>query len=234
MRNRTTEELYFERRKQFEEAVTVYPVSCESLAKGRSDKQWLDEVLAGGAKIVQLRDKVSKDNVLLSKAKYFRKKTREAGALFIINDRADIAILAGADGIHVGQDDLPPAELRKIAPDKIIGLSCNTIRNVKDLANDGNSLKNPVSYYNIGPLYSTKTKEGLKEFLGTEEVREFSKHCSLPFTVMGGIKDCHVSDLVAAGARRIAVVTAICQAKNIQKETDRWMRLLVKSENEKK
>ncbi len=230
--NRNATEIFSMRLKQFKEAVTVYPVSCESLAAGRSDMQWLDGVLAGGAKIVQLRDKVSKDNVLLEKAKYFREKTRDAGALFIVNDRADIAIMAEADGIHVGQGDLPPAELKKIAPDKIIGLSCNTIENVKELARGGDIDKNPVGYFNIGPLFPTSTKEGLKDFIGIEAIAEFSAHCSLPFTVMGGIKDSHVADLVATGVQRIAVVTAISKAKDIKKETARWMHLILKSENE--
>ncbi len=101
-------ELYLQRCKQFEENVGVYPVSCEKLCAGRSDREWLDGVIAGGAQIVQLRDKESNDRELLAKARYFREKTEEAGVLFFLNDRLDIALLSDADGMHVGQKDLPP------------------------------------------------------------------------------------------------------------------------------
>jgi len=230
---RTDGEILHKRIQQFEDAVTVYPVSCEKLAAGRSDKQWLDGVLAGGAKIVQLRDKISSDNVLLEKAKYFRTKTREAKALFIVNDRVDIAMMAGADGVHVGQKDLPPNEVRNIASDIIIGVSCNTTEDVKALAALKGSGDCPVNYYNIGPLFVTETKEGLTSFLGIEAVSHFSKLCSLPFTVMGGIKEHHVADLVKAGVQRIAVVTAISEAEDIRAETARWMRMINESSNER-
>ncbi len=206
----------------FHEQVTVYPVSCEQLCRGRTDYDWLDAVLAGGAKIVQLRDKVSGDRELLAKAKYFRQKTREAGALFLVNDRLDIGLLAEADGIHVGQDDICPEEIRRVAPDWIIGLSCNSFEHVQTLGRKVASGKSAVSYYNIGPLFETKTKEGLHKFLGVEKVQEFSTHCHLPFTVMGGIKFHHIAELTRVGAGKIAVVTAISMADDMKEETMRW------------
>ncbi len=217
-----TDSKYRRRLGQFIEEVTIYPVSCEKLAAGRTDREWLDAVLAGGARIVQLRDKESKDSVLLEKAKYFRKKTREAGALFLVNDRLDIALLSEADGIHVGQKDLPPWEIRKLAPDLLIGLSCNCEDDVKNLAKSVAKQTNLVSYYNVGPLYPTSTKQGLVSFLGPEAIFQFTSLCPLPFTVMGGIKIEHIDELVAYGARRIAVVTAISQAEDVQKETEKW------------
>src|SRR3989338_7824127 len=116
-------ELYQQRLKKFIEEVTLYPVSCERLAKGRDDITWLEAVLAGGAKIVQLRDKESDTLRLLEKARIFRRKTLEAGALFIVNDRVDIALISGADGVHLGNSDLPAAEVRALAPELIIGVS---------------------------------------------------------------------------------------------------------------
>jgi len=208
--------------KQFTEEVTLYPVSCEKLSEGRTDREWLDGVLAGGARIVQLRDKDSEDAVLLEKARYFREKTREAGALFIMNDRLDIALLADADGIHVGQKDLPPMEIRKLAPDMLVGLSCNNERDAVALARSLEKKPQLVSYFNIGPIYQTGTKEGLCSFLGPEAILKFSRLCSLPFTIMGGIKFQHIGALIAHGAQRVAVVTAISQAVDIQAETARW------------
>ncbi len=201
----------------------MYPVSCERLAAGRSDREWLDRVLAGGARIVQLRDKDSSDRELLEKARYFRRRTSEAGALFLVNDRLDIALLADADGIHVGRDDLPPEEMRRLAPDFIIGISCNSEGQAVELGRRERAGTLAASYYNIGPIYPTKTKDGLREFVGVGAIPRFSAHLSLPFTVMGGIKLHHVDELVAAGARRIAVVTALTGADDIAAETGRWL-----------
>jgi len=217
-------ELYEQRLSQFVQEVTLYPVSCETLAAGRSDREWLDGVLAGGARIVQLRDKESNDRELLAKARYFREKTQEAGALFLINDRLDIALLAEADGMHVGQDDLPPAEIRKLAPDFLIGLSCNTLEQARKLGDEIRKGDSSVSYFNVGPLYTTATKQGLREFIGPQAVGQMIKECPLPFTVMGGIKFDHIKSLCEAGVRRIAVVTAISQASDIAAETALWIK----------
>lgn len=216
-------ELYQYRLKKFTVEVSVYPVSCERLAAGRSDIQWLEAVLQGGAKIVQLRDKDSEDRDLLAKALYFRKKTKEAGALFIINDRLDIAMLADADGVHVGQKDLPPEEVRRLVPDMLIGVSCNTREQAIALGELEKQEKMAASYFNIGPLYQTCTKDGLSVFIGTKSIKLFSSFCSLPFTVMGGIKLHHIPEVVRAGARRIAVVTAVSQAEDIAAETAEWV-----------
>ncbi|MFH7320158.1 thiamine phosphate synthase [Desulfurivibrio sp. D14AmB] len=209
-----------ERLRKFNEEVSLYPVSCEKLARGRSDLEWLAAVLAGGAKIVQLRDKESGGRALLAKAHAFRRATREAGALFIVNDRLDIALLSGADGVHLGNDDLPAEEVRRFAPQLLIGVSCNTEEQAASAAARG------ASYYNIGPLFTTGTKEGLKEFLGIEAIARFSRHSTLPFTVMGGIKKHHLPELRAAGVRRPAVVTAITGADDMAGATRELIELL--------
>lgn len=197
--------------------VTIYPVSCEPLAKGRSDIEWLEAVLAGGARMVQLRDKHSDDLALYRKALVFREKTRAAGALLIVNNRVDIALLANADGVHLGNTDLPAQEVRKLAPELLIGVSCNTPEQAKTAKERG------ASYFNIGPLFSTATKKNLAPLLGPDVIETFTALCDLPFTVMGGVKLHHVQDLLARGARRIAVVTALTQAKDIAAETRRWI-----------
>ena len=208
---------YVEKMAYFREKVTLYPVSCEPLANGRSDIQWLDAVLAGGAKIVQLRDKFSDDLALYRKALIFREKTRDAGALFIVNNRVDIALLVKADGVHLGNTDLPAREVRKLAPQLLIGVSCNRPEQAATAKERG------ASYFNIGPLYQTETKKNLTPFLGPDGVKTFSSLCDLPFTVMGGIKLEHVQELAAYGVRRIAVVTALTQAEDIAAETRRWI-----------
>lgn len=201
----------------FQDQVTLYPVSCEKLAKGRSDLEWLDAVLSAGVRIVQLRDKISSDRELFAKAQAFRQQTSSASALLIINNRLDIALAVDADGIHLGNSDLPAEEARRLAPAMIIGVSANTREQAASAAGRG------ASYYNIGPLFPTATKEGLSTFLGPEAIAQFSATSALPFTVMGGIKLAHVNELLEHGARRIAVVTALTQAADIAAETQKWL-----------
>jgi len=207
----------------FREKVTIYPVSCEPLANGRSDIEWLEGVLAGGAKIVQLRDKYSDDRAFYQKALIFREKTNNAGALFIVNNRVDIAMLAHADGVHLGNNDLPVERVRDFGPDLIIGVSCNEKEQVATVKERGGS------YFNIGPIYKTETKKNLTPFLGSDAIESFSSLCDLPFTVMGGVKRDHIQDLVAKGVRRIAVVTALTQAKDIAAETRLWIEAIDKA-----
>ena len=213
----TKNDLHRQRLKKFIEEVTLYPVSCERLARGRDDLAWLDSVLSGGAKIVQLRDKDSDGLRLCEKARIFRQKTRAAGALFIVNDRVDIALISGADGVHLGNSDIPAAEVRALAPELIIGVSCNTEEQAASAEKRG------ASYFNIGPLYATQTKDGLSSFLGPGAIPKFSAQSTLPFTVMGGIKKEHIPALTALGARRLAVVTALTGADDIAAETKAWL-----------
>ena len=172
---------YQEKLTFFREKVTIYPVSCEPLANGRSDIEWLEGVLAGGAKIVQLRDKYSDDRAFYQKALIFREKTNNAGALFIVNNRVDIAMLAHADGVHLGNNDLPVEKVREFGPDLIIGVSCNEKEQVSTVKERGGS------YYNIGPIYTTKTKKNLTPFLGSDVIESFCSLCVLPFSVFGGV-----------------------------------------------
>jgi thiamine-phosphate pyrophosphorylase len=204
----------------FDKQVTVYPVSCEKLANGRSDIEWLDGVLAGGARIVQLREKDSDDRTLYEKALVFRRKTAEVGALFLVNNRLDIAMLVGADGVHLGNSDIPAQVARQLAPGMIIGVSANTMEQAATAAERG------ASYYNIGPIYETRTKAGLSEFIGLAAIGSYSARSGLPFTVMGGIKFDHIDGLTRHGARRIAVVTALTRAVDIAGETAKWVRAI--------
>jgi len=201
----------------FREKVTLYPVSCEPLANGRSDIEWLEGVLAGGAKVVQLRDKHSDDRIFYQKAVAFREMTNAAGALFIVNNRVDIALLTNADGVHLGNKDLPVEKVRELAPELIIGVSCNKPEQA------ATAKKRGASYFNIGPIYRTETKKNLTPFLGPDAIASFSALCDLPFTVMGGVKWKYIHEVVAKGARRIAVVTALTQAEDIAAETRRWI-----------
>lgn len=196
------------KKRQFEK-VDIYPVTCERLSNGRSDLEVLEGLIEGGAGIVQLREKglCEKDFFLL--AEKFRNRTAETGMLLIINDRVDIALAVGADGVHLGQEDFPIPAAVRIAPGLFIGASCHNLQEAVLAQEEG------ADYINLGPIFPTETKEGVGRFLGPEAILRIAPALRVPFTVMGGIKESNVGQVLAMGAKRIAVVTALTQAPDI-------------------
>ena len=184
----------------------LYLVTSATLSGGRSTRQIVTWALEGGTKLLQLREKALPGREFFELALDIRRMTSEAGALLLINDRLDIALAVEADGVHLGQDDLPIERARRIAPDLIIGASSHSVAEARQAEKLG------ASYVNIGPLFPTKTKEWTADFLGIEGLKAISPLVSIPFTVMGGIKKEHIPALKAAGARTIALVTAVTQA----------------------
>lgn len=187
----------------------IYPVITPEFCKGRSLLEVLEAALKGGARIVQLRDKTDPERYVAE----FRRITSKYNALLIINDSVDIALKYKADGVHLGKNDLPVKEARQIAPDLIIGASSHDLQEALKAQDDG------ASYVNIGPIFPTKTKDGLNKFLGIDVIKEIAPHLNIPFTVMGGIKKDNIQKVIAAGARRIAMITAITEAKDVEVAT---------------
>ncbi len=196
------------RREQFLQ-VDLYPVTCERLSAGRSNFALLEAAIRGGARIVQLREKERTTGELYRMALRFREITAEAGMLLIINDHVDIALAVGADGVHLGQEDLPLAAARKIAPELLIGISAHSRREALKAEDEG------ADYVNIGPIFPTRTKEGVSRFLGPEAIPGIAAGLTIPFTVMGGINGANIELVLAQGARRVAVVTAVTEADDM-------------------
>ncbi len=195
-----------ERMARFSEA-GLYLVTSASLSNGRSTVDIVKAALEGGVKLIQLREKELPVRQLVDLAGEVRALTAAADALLIVNDRVDVALAVGADGVHLGQDDLPVAEARRIAPDLIIGASTHSLEEALRAEADG------ASYINIGPLFPTGTKPDWNDAcLGVEGLKAIAPAVRGPFTVMGGIKRHHIPELVAAGARTIALVTAVTAA----------------------
>ena len=167
----------------------------------------LDGALAGGADLVQLRDKTADDREVVEAAAWARERCARHGALFILNDRADLAVAVGADGVHVGQDDMPVAEARAVVgEDAIVGLSTHSIAQADAGARSG------ADYIAVGPVHATPTKEG-RPAIGLEPVRHAAAHITgLPWFAIGGIDQQTVGDVVAAGAGRAVIVRAIAHA----------------------
>jgi thiamine-phosphate pyrophosphorylase len=168
----------------------------------------IQEAAAGGAHLIQLREKQLPDRVLLERARQVRDWTRKANVLFILNDRPDLARLAEADGVHLGQDDLSVKDARRIVgSDALIGVSTHDLEQVRQAVLDG------ASYIGIGPTFASDTKP-FTEFPGLEFVRQATTETSLPAFVIGGVKRETMAAAVAAGARRVAVSQAICQTED--------------------
>ncbi len=198
-----------EARIQLFQQVDVYPVTCEGLSQGRSNLQVLEAVIQGGSNIIQLREKDYPKKDLYNLALKFKEITSRAGVLLIINDHVDIALGVEADGVHLGQEDLPVQVARKLAPELLIGASTHSLEQALQAE------KNGADYINIGPIFSTKTKEGMGRSLGPEAISEISPQIKVPFTVMGGINEDNIEQVLAKGARRVAMVTAITKAADI-------------------
>ncbi|MHB8908128.1 MAG: thiamine phosphate synthase [Syntrophales bacterium] len=196
------------RRKKFLE-VDLYPVTCERLSAGRSNFALLEAAIRGGARIIQLREKEGTTGEFHRMALRFREITAGAGMLLIINDHVDVALAVEADGVHLGQEDLPLAAARKIAPELLIGISAHSRQEALRAEEGG------ADYVNIGPIFPTRTKEGVSRFLGPEAIPGIAAGLKIPFTVMGGIGCANIEMVLARGARRVAVVTAVSEAEDM-------------------
>lgn len=192
----------------------LYLVTSQAMSGGRSTIDVIDAALRGGVRLIQLREKDLSDDELLKLAEAVRELTDRFDALLIINDRLDIAEKTGADGVHLGQQDMSVTEARCRAPEMIIGASSHSREEAVRAEAEG------ASYVNIGPIFPTKTKDWQDEYLGTESIGPISAGLLIPWTVMGGIKKHHIPALVAEGARTIAVVTAVTLAGDVTAEVE--------------
>ena len=195
----------------------VYPVVTSEFCAGRPSLEVAASLLAGGARILQIREKTMPDRPFLELLRQVRELTWDRGALLIVDDRVDAALIAQADGVHLGQDDLPLPDARRIAPELLIGVSTHNADEIRRAQDEG------CSCLNIGPIFPTQTKRlaGIR-FLGMDELKKLVPLVRVPFSVMGGIKYSHLTELKAAGAGRVAAVTAFTQAPDPGAEAAKW------------
>ncbi len=200
------------------EAVDLYPVISSEFTNGRPVLEILRGVAAGGARIVQLREKNLALGAFYELATAARAIANEHRMLLLIDDHLDIALLSGADGVHLGQEDLPLRPVLESAPELLIGSSTHNLTEALAAETAG------VGYLNIGPIYPTRTKSVPCGAVGLEMLKEVSRRIHTPFSVMGGIKERHLPELLAAGARHIAMVTEITQAPDVAARTSELRR----------
>jgi thiamine-phosphate pyrophosphorylase len=164
--------------------------------------------MTGGVGMIELRDRDNPRGAVERSGQTFRRLANTYGALFIVNDDPHLALELGADGVHVGQDDMDPADARKVmGPDAIVGLSTHSREQIEAAGGQ------PVDYISVGPIWETPTKEG-RPGTGLELIRAAAEIAPRPWFAIGGIDPENVGDVVEAGAERLCVVRAIRDAEN--------------------
>lgn len=183
-------------------------------AGGRDLAVILDAVIAGGCLMVQLREKEWTTRQLLPLAERLRERAKGAGVTFIVNDRLDLALAVEADGLHLGQDDLPASVARKLlSPGMILGVSTHSAAQARQAEADG------ADYIGVGAIYPTATKEKF-DLVGPDLIRQIRPLVALPIIAIGGITQENAAEVIAAGADGVAVISAVTGASDPRAATE--------------
>ncbi|HWR43882.1 thiamine phosphate synthase [Sporomusa sp.] len=189
----------------------IYALTAEEYSLGRNNVEVVELLIAAGIKVIQYREKDKKAGQMYAECLRIREMTKKAGVTFIINDHIDLAMLIGADGVHVGQEDLPPTKVRElIGSDMILGLSTHSPAQVKAAVELG-----CIDYIGVGPIFATHTKKDVCEPVGLTYLEYVAKNHQIPFVAIGGIKEHNIREVKQCGAKIIAIVTDIVGASDI-------------------
>ncbi|MCL6612127.1 MAG: thiamine phosphate synthase [Peptococcaceae bacterium] len=188
----------------------IYGITAEEYSLGRSNVEVVEKMVAAGIRVIQYREKEKKPRERYLECLKIRELTRRAGVTLIVNDHPDLAMLVGADGVHLGQEDLPPDRVRELVGDgMIIGLSTHSPAQAYEAAKAG------VDYIGVGPIFATSTKKDVCDPVGLEYLDFVVKNIDLPFVAIGGIKEHNIAEVARRGARCIALVTEIVGSADI-------------------
>ncbi len=188
----------------------IYGITAGEYSLGRSNIEVVRQMVAAGIRVIQYREKEKLLREKYNECLQIRDITREAGVTFIVNDHIDLALLVGADGVHLGQDDLPPEKVRHLLGDEmIIGMSTHSPAQARAAVNSG------VDYIGVGPIFATKTKQDVCAPVGLDYLEYAVNNVNIPFVTIGGIKEHNINEVSRRGARCIALVTEIVGAVDI-------------------
>jgi thiamine-phosphate pyrophosphorylase len=208
--------------------VDLYVVTDERLSHGLSHGDIARQAVLGGADVIQLREKARPGREIFTAAREIRAITRENGALFIVNDRLDIALASAADGIHLGQDDLPLTSARRLAPEGfIIGVSVGSVDEALRAEADG------ADYVALSPVFPTSSKPDAGPGSGLEVLRRIRSAVPIPIVAIGGIGPQNVRDVVHAGADGVAVISAVVGQEDIISAAMEMKSLITAAKREK-
>ena len=189
----------------------IYAITDAGLSLGRPLEEVVSALMGGGVRILQYREKKLKSGAMLEECRLLRRLTKEAGACFIVNDHVDIAMLVQADGVHVGQEDLPVPEVRSlVGPEMIIGLSTHLPEQAREARKLG------ADYIGVGPIFATNTKEDVVDPVGYEYLDWVARNGDLPFVAIGGIKRHNIAEVARHGARCCSLVSELVGAADIR------------------
>jgi len=185
---------------------SLYVILDRAAAGGRDLFEILGAAIAGGARMVQLREKTWPSGQLLPLAERLRTRCRQSGVTFVMNDRVDLAVVLEADGVHLGQDDLPPRLARPLLrPGMILGVSTHSVEQARRAQADG------ADYVAVGAMFPTQTKPDF-DLVGPALVRAIRPEIHVPLVGIGGITPQNAGDVIRAGADGVAVISAVCAA----------------------
>ena len=185
---------------------SLYVILDRAAAGGRDLFEILDAAIAGGARMVQLREKTWPSGQLLPLAERLRTRCQQSGVTFVMNDRVDLAVVLEADGVHLGQDDLPPRLARPLLrPGMILGVSTHSVEQARRAQADG------ADYVAVGAMFPTQTKPDF-DLVGPALVRAVRPEIHVPLVGIGGITPQNAGDVIRAGADGVAVISAVCAA----------------------
>jgi thiamine-phosphate pyrophosphorylase len=188
----------------------LYVITDEAIAGGLTHAEIARRAIAGGADVIQLRDKACGCRELYRIGQTLREITRKTGTLFIVNDRLDVALACGADGVHLGQDDIRVGVARQIAPPGfIIGISVGTVDEAVRAEQEG------ADYIAISPVFFTSSKNDAGPGRGLDILREIRRSVSVPVIAIGGINLDNVREVIAAGADGVAVISVVVGSMDI-------------------
>ncbi len=190
--------------------IDIYCLTSQEHSLGRSNLDVVRAMLDAGIRLIQYREKDKPGRVKLEECAALRELTRQAGALFLVNDDVAVAQAVDADGVHVGQDDLPvPVVRRLLGPGKIIGLSTHSPDQAQAAVAAG------ADYIGVGPIFATKTKKDVCAPVGLEYLAWVTANLSIPFVAIGGIKERNIREVVRRGAACVAMITEIVGNQDI-------------------
>src|SRR5690348_5391817 len=202
---------------------TIYVVLDRAAARGRDLDDLLAAVIDGGCRMVQLREKTWPSGTLLPLARRLRERCGRAGVTFIVNDRVDLAVAVGADGVHVGQDDLPARAARPLLrPGMILGMSTHSVTQARAAQADG------ADYIAVGSMFPTRSKAEF-ELVGPGLMRKLRGEIRVPLIGIGGITHDNVGEVIAAGADGVAVISAVCAADDPRAAATRFVALIAQA-----
>ncbi|MDO8724419.1 MAG: thiamine phosphate synthase [Syntrophales bacterium] len=191
----------------------LYCITGEEFSRGRTNIQVVREMIAADIKTIQYREKEKHDRDKYQECLEIRKMTEDAGVVFIVNDDVALALSVKADGVHIGQDDLPFHKVRELTGrDMIIGFSTHSPRQAREAVAMG------ADYIGVGPIFRTFTKKDVCEPVGLEYLDYAVGNCPIPFVAIGGIKEDNIAQVAGRGARIICAVTEILEADNIREK----------------